>query len=120
MNEFDYLNYINQNYPKDASRAEFVSGNAELLHAAIGLAEEAGEILGLIKKSIFYGRPWDDNKIREELGDTYHYLTRLAHLLHSSPSIMRETNVSKLKKRFPNGYSHEAAIAKADKTGTDK
>lgn len=112
MNYTEFLERINKNYP--GNRAEIGPINIEILHAALGLCEEAGEVASLIKKNIFYGQAIDTNKMLGELGDTLHYLTRLAHLLNYSMPTVMDANVSKLDKRFPNGYSNEAAIYKAD------
>jgi hypothetical protein len=51
--------------------------NSRLLHGAIGLATEAGELLDSIKKSIFYHEDYDFVNLREEIGDCMWYLAVL-------------------------------------------
>lgn len=96
----------------------FVSrrGGADgFLHAAVGLAGEAGEVLEMIKKSWVYDKPLDFSKVEEEMGDVLHYFTMLCILTNLDWTTVIENNMAKLAKRYPNGYSNSAAIARADK-----
>lgn len=54
--------------------------NAE--HFVVGLAEEAGEVMGLYKKARFFGHPLDDAKLTGELGDVLWYAVGLADAIH--------------------------------------
>jgi NTP pyrophosphatase (non-canonical NTP hydrolase) len=116
MNYPEYLTYISKHipdpYPTD--RRERCKYNAEEIEAALGLAGETGEVVDLIKKSLFYGQPIDQLKLLNELGDCLFYLTRLADLYHFSMATVMDANVEKLKARYPNGYSNEAAITRKD------
>lgn len=85
-----------------------------LLHAAIGLASEAGEILDEVKKHIFYGAKLDLDAIHKEQGDMEWYAQLLRNTLGPDRSMVINSNVSKLKKRHPNGFSTASALAKAD------
>ena len=82
---------------------------------ALGIAGEVGEVVDLIKKSYTYGKPVDTMKVCEELGDLLHYMTRLSDKLGLGMNVIRERNISKLKKRFGDSYSDEKAIARRDK-----
>ena len=53
----------------DAIRARLTNRNIQLLHAAIGAATEAGELLDAIKKALFYGKEVDEVNFKEEIGD---------------------------------------------------
>ena len=44
--------------------------SAHLLHMAVGISGEAGELLDAIKKNAIYGRALDVNNVIEELGDS--------------------------------------------------
>lgn len=93
-------------------------GNDGLMHAAAGISGEAGEVLDLIKKIWANGKPLDPetiDKLIEELGDMMFYMQGMMNLLGVTPSDVRTMNVNKLDKRYPNGYSDEAALARADK-----
>lgn len=47
--------------------------NIRLLHAAMGMATEAAEIVDQLKKAIFYGKPLDEVNLIEEIGDLRWY-----------------------------------------------
>jgi NTP pyrophosphatase (non-canonical NTP hydrolase) len=89
----------------------------EVLHAALGLAGEVGEVVDLIKKDVAYGKSIPMDKFVEELGDVLHYLCRLCDFAGINLNILMQANVEKLEKRYQGGYSNEAAIAQADKIG---
>lgn len=92
-------------------------------HAASGLAGEASEVLDHTKKSWVYGRELDLEKMFEEMGDTLHYFMMLMIKIEETTghpvdfSTFIQDNMVKLRKRYPNGFSKEAAIARADKAG---
>ena len=74
-----------------------------LLHGAIGLVTEAGELLDAIKRAIFYGTGFDMANILEEMGDAEFYLD----LCRSGAGVSRRKvlrgNTGKLHKRYPDG-----------------
>lgn len=89
--------------------------NDTLMHAAVGIAGEAGELLDAVKKTWAYGKPLDLDNVIEELGDLEFYMQAMRlHLLLTRDSII-EANILKLEKRYPTGYSDAAALARADK-----
>ena len=46
----------------------------DVIHASLGLNEEAGEVAGLAKKEVLRGVPKSDEKWLSELGDVLWYL----------------------------------------------
>lgn len=108
MNYSEYLEYINSRYTKEQSdqRSERVAQHPELLHACLGLSGETGELIDEIKKSIFYGRPFDSTKLLSELGDVLHYYMRLADMLNYSLPTIMTYNVDKLEKRDAANPTH--------------
>lgn len=95
-------------------------------HAATGLAGESGEVLDHTKKHWVYDRELDVEKVVEEMGDTLHYFFQMMLKLQEigvriTLKDVMANNVAKLRKRYPDGFSKEAAIARADKAlgGTD-
>ena len=74
-----------------------------LLDAAAGLAEEAGEVLGIVRKHRMQGRPMDRDRLREELGDALWCLTIAAQSAGFTLDQVAEANVQKLKARYPDG-----------------
>lgn len=76
-----------------------------LLDASAGLAEEAGEVLGLIRKRTFQERDITDTQLIEELGDVLWCLAVTADSLGITLSSVAEHNQTKLTARHPDGWS---------------
>lgn len=110
----------------DIPYAEFVGTLAkdmgtdtlDLLHAAVGVSGEAGELLDAIKKLWAYEKPMTEavmENIVEELGDLEFYMQLLRLKLGLQREYILEKNADKLGKRYADGYSNAAALARADK-----
>jgi NTP pyrophosphatase (non-canonical NTP hydrolase) len=84
------------------------------LHAAIGLAGEGGEVLDLVKKTWVSGKELDLVKLQTEAGDTLHYLVMLCIKQGWTLEDLAANNKAKLDKRYPDGCSDAANIARAD------
>ena len=91
----------------------------ELLHAAIGLAGEAGELLYAVRKLFFEGQPLDRDNVMEELGDLCFYLEAAMQVMNAFRYEVEQENQAKLSKRYESGYSDQAAIERADKAGAE-
>ena len=76
-----------------------------LLDASAGLAEEAAEVLGLVRKRVFQSREVESDRMIEELGDVLWCLAVTAHALGISLSQVAEANQVKLAKRHPRGFA---------------
>ncbi len=95
-------------------------GNPEiirLLHAFMGLSTEVGEIVDALKKHIFYGKSLDLINLAEEFGDCDWYkaigVDALSKLLNREPEdlekMIKQINIEKLQKRYPEKFSEENA-----------
>lgn len=96
----------------------------EHLHAAIGVAGEAGELCDAIKRHAVYGKAPDVDNIIEELGDLEFFMEDVRRRYNIDRQRVLQANVAKLEDRYKGlVYSDEAAIARADKiavhTGAD-
>jgi NTP pyrophosphatase (non-canonical NTP hydrolase) len=80
-----------------------------LIDAAAGLAEEAGELLGLVRKHAYMGHPLDRERVAMELGDVLWCLAAVATSLGLTLDAVAAANVEKLRRRYPEGYSDEAS-----------
>lgn len=81
----------------------------------LGIAGEAGEVADVLKKHIGHGHALNVEKIREELGDTLWYVAVIAQRIVGSPlSEIMSINETKLRKRYPNGFSTADSIARVD------
>lgn len=88
---------------------------AELLHAAIGIAGEAGELLDAVRKHVFDGQPLDRDNIVEELGDLCFYLQAALQVIGHDREWVEACNMTKLSKRYEGGYSDQQAQERKDK-----
>ena len=87
----------------------------ELLHAAIGIAGEAGELLDAVRKHVFDGQPLDGDNIIEELGDLCFYLEAAMQAIKMKRADIEELNMAKLFERYKDGYSDQQAQERKDK-----
>jgi NTP pyrophosphatase (non-canonical NTP hydrolase) len=69
------------------------------LHAATGLAGEAGEVLDILKKHAFMHKPLDTRALILELGDVEFYLEALRQEVQVTRQEVLEANMSKLLER---------------------
>ena len=77
-----------------------------LTTAAVGISAEGGEFMEIVKKMVFQGKPWNDDNREHliiELGDLMWYVAQATQALGISMDEVLETNVNKLKKRYPGG-----------------
>jgi NTP pyrophosphatase (non-canonical NTP hydrolase) len=80
-----------------------LSPDERTLDAAAGLAEEAGEVLGLVRKRIFQQRDEGTERMVEELGDALWCLAVTADSLGLRLEDIAAANVAKLQRRYPRG-----------------
>ncbi len=83
--------------------------STQIVHAAIGIATEAGEFLDPIKKHIFYGKPVDLVNMDEEVGDLLWYIAIYANARHTTIEALAARNNAKLRHRYPEKFTKEAA-----------
>ena len=81
-----------------------LTSNDQLLDAAAGLAEEAGEVLGLVRKHVFQQRATPIDRFTEELGDVLWCLAATANALGISLDAVGRANIAKLERRHPHGF----------------
>lgn len=88
---------------------------ADLLHMAVGVAGEAGELVDCIKKYAIYGKPMDLINLVEELGDLEFYMERIRQRTGVTREETLLATINKLGKRYGDKYSDQAAQVRADK-----
>ncbi len=90
---------------------------ANLMHMAMLLSGEAGELLDCIKKHVIYDKKLDYDNLIEEMGDIEFALQALRNHFAVDRGTIIDRNIQKLKERFPLGtYSDMQAQQRADKT----
>lgn len=87
-----------------------LSDAERLLDAAAGLAEESGEILGLVRKHTYQSRELDREKLKIELGDALWCLVMTARSAGIRLDDVAAANVAKLGARYPSGYADAASM----------
>lgn len=87
----------------------------DLNHMALGVAGEAGELVDCIKKHTVYGKPLNEENLAEEIGDALWYLANICNLMGWNLAAIAESNIDKLRTRYPDKYSNELAITRLDK-----
>ncbi len=92
--------------------------NPQIIHAILGIATEGGELVeDLVKLANPIGTaeidPIADN-IKRECGDVDWYQELLAKSMRFAVEDVREMNIARLAKRYPDKFSEAAAIARAD------
>ena len=99
---------------------DITPSQAHLLHMAVGIAGEAGELLDAIKKHVIYQKPLDEENVVEELGDLEFYLEGLRSALLLTRNDTLRHNLKKLGRRYHQGsYSDQQAQERADKPSVE-
>ena len=102
----------NDKYTNEALRTEsklfqFTARTPRLMHIALGLTSEVGEIADQLKKHIFYGNELDETNLKEEAGDVMWYLALLMDELETTFNKEQNRNINKLKDRFPEKFTQD-------------
>lgn len=79
---------------------EHADNKEEIMHWSIGLAEEAGEVLGVFKHR-YYGGEYTLEDAVEELGDVLWYISALCNALGVQMEDVAAYNLAKLQYRYP-------------------
>ena len=85
-----------------------------LLNSALGLCGESGEVADLLKKYHFQGHNLDLDHIAKELGDVAWYLAVGAYAIGFDLETILQMNVDKLKARYPDGFSADRSLHRAE------
>ena len=85
-----------------------------LFEKLLALPEEVGEVLGSIKKAEYHGHTTSSESIKKELGDVLWYVACIAHWYGYTLSDVASTNIEKLRKRYPDGFSAYRSVNRGD------
>lgn len=100
----------------DVIASEIDGNDAHILHMAVGISGEAGELLDAIKRKVIYRKELDLVNVLEELGDLEFYLEGIRQGVGITREQCLEANIAKLGKRYEGlTYSDQAAQDRADK-----
>jgi len=107
------LKTYNKIFEKDVERTwgfshkDIPNREQDILHAALGLSGEVGEVCDVLKKSLAVGKPIDEENLLEELGDVAYYVFIILNRIGRSLSEAQKKNIAKRAVRFPRGFSED-------------
>ena len=98
-------------YQKLAMRTININNDVDsiMCHGVFGLTSEAGEVAGLLQK-VYQGHDFDDEHMKKELGDCLWMIAEICTALDFSLDDVMQTNIDKLKARFPDGFEAERSL----------
>jgi NTP pyrophosphatase (non-canonical NTP hydrolase) len=91
-----------------------LSVEQRLANFALGVAGESGEVADYLKKVVFHGHPLDRARLADELGDVLWYIAALASAAELTMSEIAAGNVTKLRRRYPEGFSEADSLRRVD------
>lgn len=108
------MNYVEEALRSENKDFQSLIGRVDvrsirLLHGAMGLDTESGEIMDSMKRHIIYDSDLNVVNIREELGDIMWYVALICDELGLTIEQICEDNIAKLRKRYPDKFSRELA-----------
>lgn len=86
---------------------------AMIHHAVFGLTSEAGEVAGIFQKH-YQGHEIDPEHVKKELGDCLWMIAEACTAMGFDLDDVMNTNIDKLKKRYPNGFDAEHSLHRAE------
>ena len=103
MNRLDVIDgnydFVNSQHGPDVNVPLMLTG-------VMGLCSETGELMEIVKKMVFQGKPLTDENLfhmKRELGDIMWYWINMCRALRLDPNEVIAENVVKLQARYPGG-----------------
>lgn len=91
---------------------ERLLSQARMLHAVLGMVTEVAELADMIKKFIFYNKPFDKVNAKEECGDASWYIGLAIDEMKATMNEVLSMNIAKLRLRYPNKFNGKDAIGR--------
>lgn len=96
----DFKTYQEQSYTAIQSHTD---QKDEVLNWVVGLSEEVGEVMSIVKH-VYYGHePFSPEELAKEAGDVLWYLSALCTACNLNFETVAQLNLSKLQHRFSDG-----------------
>jgi NTP pyrophosphatase (non-canonical NTP hydrolase) len=83
---------------------------AHVMHGAMGVVTEAGELMDAMKRHLIYSKPLDRTNVIEEVGDQLWYIALVLRSIGSTFEEAMDLNIAKLRVRFPDKFDPERAL----------
>lgn len=97
MNLNEYQNECLRTLPELNERDIVING-------VLGMNGESGEVADELKKYLFHGHDYNEDKFVEEIGDVLWYIATTLSGLGVTMEECAKRNIDKLKKRYPIGF----------------
>lgn len=95
----------NANYRLRQAKVENIEYDVGgIFNACLGLSGEVGEFNDMIKKWVFHEKELDIEHLKKECGDILWYIAMMCHSFNWNMEEIMETNIEKLKSRYPDGF----------------
>lgn len=94
----------------DPDKLKFTDQQIDIIHGALGLYSEAGEIIEEVLNAAMENRETDLTNLEEEAGDLMWYVALILRSIGSSFVKAGMKNIAKLFKRYPEKFSSENAL----------
>ena len=85
-----------------------------IFNACLGLSGEVGEFNDMIKKWVFHEKELDMEHAKKEMGDVLGYVAMMCESFGWNLDEIMQMNVDKLKARYPEGFSADRSLHRAD------
>lgn len=82
-------------------------------HALHGMSGEVGELHSLYQKT-YQGHTFDEEHAKKELGDLCWFIAEYCTAMGWNLSDVMQMNIDKLKARFPEGFSADKSLHRAE------
>lgn len=80
----------------------------------VGVAREVGEFNDMIKKWVFHEKELDMEHAKKEMGDVLWYVAMMCESFGWNMEDVMQTNIDKLKARYPEGFSADRSLHRAE------
>ena len=89
-----------------------IGDSQRAVHALHGMVSEIGELHSLYQK-VHQGHVFDPDHAKKELGDLMWFIAEYAGAMGWTLDDVAQTNIDKLKARYPEGFSAEHSLHRA-------
>lgn len=106
----NHMKYTLKEYQElcKATAKSFDDKEKEIFTWGLGIAGEAGDVAGCIKKT-FAHKNDQTSGIRENIGDTLWYAAMICNYFDWDMDEVLKENIEKIEKRYPKGFTKENA-----------
>jgi NTP pyrophosphatase (non-canonical NTP hydrolase) len=104
------MGYVHSAMLTLSDESQFRAVPPELMHSAMGLCTESGELMDALKRYSVYGKELDGVNLKEEYGDMLWYIALGCKYLGCTMAELMDMNIRKLAKRYPDKFTKADAL----------